>query len=114
MIPTLALFGAACASGGGSGSTSGSRYVITGEQIAEAAVSDALEAVERLRPDWLRSRGAGGSIQAYRDGFRLGSVEALRSIGAEQIRSIRFINARDATTRWGTDHGAGAIEVVTR
>jgi hypothetical protein len=41
-------------------------------------------------------------------------VEILRSIRAGDVEEARFLNARDATTRYGTDMTAGAIEVVTR
>jgi hypothetical protein len=41
-------------------------------------------------------------------------VEALRDISVEQIRELRFIDAKDATTRYGTGHTSGVIEVYTK
>jgi hypothetical protein len=47
-------------------------------------------------------------------GVRMGGLEELHSIRAADVESIRFINARDATTRWGTGHMGGVIEVLLR
>jgi hypothetical protein len=30
------------------------------------------------------------------------------------VREIRYINARDATTRWGTGVSSGVIQVVSK
>jgi hypothetical protein len=45
---------------------------------------------------------------------RRGGPEALRQIRIQELEEIRFISATDATTRWGTDHAGGAIEVKLR
>lgn len=129
----------ACASGGSSsgGSSSGdagtsttrtvgapdgrrSGDVLTQDEIERASVSTAYDAVQRLRPVWLRTRGR-GSVQSsaqyavvYLDGAQIGGPEALRRIGASDVRSIRFLRAGDATTRYGTGHEGGAILVETK
>jgi hypothetical protein len=53
-------------------------------------------------------------IVFYLDGVRLNDRTGLMSIPADRIKEIRFINSRDATTRWGTGHGSGAILVTTK
>lgn len=117
--PLVALAAAAvlalgCASaGGGTGSTRGSRDVLTQEQLADASVSTAFEAVQRLRSSWLRPRGA-GTLWVYVDGVRAGNVDHLRTMSTSGIIEIRYVSATDATMRWGTGHTAGAIEVITR
>lgn len=107
---------AACAAGtaGGSGSTA-SRDIITRSQLAEIPESTAYDAIRRLRPRWLRRRGTRNELAVvYQDNFRLGELDQLRSIMIEQVAEIRFISASDATTRWGTGHSGGAIQVITQ
>jgi len=110
----------ACASSGSSSSRSGSGP-ITAEHIAELPSADAYNVIERLRPGWLRTRGR-SSIQhptahhpvVYLDSVRYGGIESLRQISSDAIRDIRFINASDATTRYGTGHAGGVILVRSR
>lgn len=78
----------------------------------------AYEAVVQLRPAFLRARGA-RSIRdpspnariVYVNDMRHGGIDVLRSIRVEEIDEIRFISAADATTRWGTGHAGGVIQV---
>jgi hypothetical protein len=73
-----------------------------------------------LRPDWLRGRGVtsvSGAIPEvliYLDGQRIGGRSTLAQFPVIGIKELRFVSATDATQRWGTGHGAGVIEVVTR
>lgn len=129
------LGAAACASGsGGSGGAAparaagGGATLITQEEIARTSYTNALEIVEGLRPSMLRSRGmtmgpiaAGTSSQAasvsvivFLDEVRLGETDRLSSIAASSVREIRYINARDATTRWGTGVSSGVIQVISK
>jgi len=113
---------AACASGGTNDSAPrrGSSNQITGQELQDAVGQDLLTVVQRLRPQWLVVRGgvtAQGrtSIAVILDGVRQqGGVEILRTMKASDIQEMRFMNARDATTRYGTGMGAGAIEVITK
>lgn len=137
-IPILLVaFAAACASGTGSGPATsgatagprGSANLITQEEIAGGSYQTALDIVQNLRPSMLRGRGvttgvtgadASGyegpvaGVVVYLEEVRLGSVESLRSIPAAGVKEIRFVSARDATTRWGTGHPSGAIQVITK
>jgi hypothetical protein len=110
----------ACASSSGT-RPSRSSDLITAEEIEGASVSNAYEAVARLRPGFLRGRGQ-SSIQTpgsdlpivYVNGLRTGTIDHLRNIPAQDVQQIRFISATDATTRYGTGHTGGIIEVTTR
>lgn len=110
----------ACATSGGSRAATGGRDVITREEILAANVSTAEEVVRRLRPEFLRSRGQSSADPnanrpvVYVDGVRAGGPEALRNIAANDVREIRYISAADATTRYGTGHVGGVIEVRIR
>lgn len=94
--------------------------MITTEEIAELPITTATEVVERLRPNWLRQRGPTSMRSGvpslpivYIDEVRTGGLEALYRVSSQIIREIRFINGRDATTKWGLDHGGGVIMVLT-
>jgi hypothetical protein len=41
-------------------------------------------------------------------------LTGLSTIPANRVREIRYINAADATTRWGTGHASGVILVTTK
>ncbi|MGD2153472.1 MAG: hypothetical protein PVG79_09400 [Gemmatimonadales bacterium] len=115
-----ALSGCSATSGGGGGERP-SRDVITAEEIAEAGALNAYEAVERLRRRWLAPHGASlleePSQQfpvVFVDNLEYGELDSLRSIRVTGIREIRFIDGRDAVSRYGMEYGAGIIMVVTR
>lgn len=108
----------------------GSANLITEQEIAAGSYSTALDVIENLRPAMLRPRAssltstavagtsqnmaASVNVICYVDEVRLGETSNLRSIPAQQIREVRYINARDATTRWGTGHGSGVVQVITK
>ena len=109
----------ACASGGG-GSAGGSPDRLTSEQLGEYASLDLYTLVQRLRPRWLQVRGTvtaqgRASIAVVLDGVRQqGSIEILRGLRAADVEELRHLNARDATTMYGTDMAAGAIQIITK
>jgi hypothetical protein len=122
LIATLLLVTAgACASAseGGSYST-GSRTLITYEEIEGSDQLNAYELIRALRPNWLRIRGPNSMrrtnpIGVYLDGSRYGAgPRALMAISRANIRQIRYYNARAATTRFGTDNSNGAVDIRTR
>jgi hypothetical protein len=112
----------ACATAGtGDGSTSGSRDVLTRQEIDSLSVETAHEAVRRARSHWFRTRGSRSMrtadaipVVVYVDGQRRGGIDVLHNIRASLVERIVYHNTNDATTRWGTNHGSGAIEVITR
>jgi hypothetical protein len=122
LLIVLIAFAAACAGTTSGGGQSGGRSdLITAEEIAGSGARNAYEAVEQLRPQWLRSRGAVSTQdavpqlpQAYLDNFQLADLERLRTIGAPEIREIRFIDGRSAVNRYGADHGGGVIQVIAK
>lgn len=103
----------------------GSSNLINSAEIEAAApdIQNAYQLVERLRPMMLRPRNlTGGSVGAgtvfgvvaYVEEVRLGDVEALGTVMRATVREIRYIGATDATTRWGTGHSNGVIQVVLK
>lgn len=110
---------AACASRGGTAPPGGD--VITAAEIERISAATAYDAIQRLRPEFLRSRGrsaAGvGNSQTplvYIDAIRAGGLDTLRGIAAQDVEEIRWLSAADATTRYGPGHAGGVIEITTR
>ena len=115
------------ATSGGSVSTAvaparGNSNLILENEIAASGSSNALEAIQRLRPAMLRGRGSSqigegsGSdqIMVYVDGVPAGGLSAASGITALTVKEIRYINASDATTRFGTGHAMGASLITTK
>ena len=101
--------------------------VIVVEEIdaIRTEVSTARDLIQRLRPSFLRTRGASSfgnaangantpTPQVVVDGAPRGDVSALTQIPAMTVREIRYLNAADATIQYGTGYDAGAILVFTR
>ena len=120
--PALAIFTAAllsgCAGAYSSNRAGESRNVITREQILESNVLNAFDAVRRLRPNWLRTRvsamGTPPPVRVYVDGVSVGNADYLSNVRIDIIQRLVYYSPADATTKWGTGHAGGAIEVVTR
>ncbi len=99
--------------------TRSTRDPITAEELAShQGLSNALEAVQRLRPRWLRARAPASfsgeaPVIVFVDNLRAGGVDFLRNIPVDRVTEIRFVQAAEATTRWGTGLAAGVIEVIT-
>jgi len=113
---------ASCTFGGPSTSGMGRMSdVIDQDEIAESTTTNAYELVERIRPNWLRGRGTPdlrGTGEAlpvvYIEDARQGGVTVLRSIATTSLVQLRFIDAPTATTRYGSGHSGGVIQVTLR
>lgn len=115
----VCLLGMMACSGGARGPMRSSN-LITREELEVVQVSSAYDAVQRLRPQWmshpLAPTGQPGSnpILVYVDRHQVGTVDELRHMTVDQIDVMEFVSAADATTRYGTGHASGIIEVTTR
>lgn len=118
VVFVAALLATACAGSGSASSRSTSR-VLTAEDLADVAELNCYQAVQRLRPGWLRTRGrvsftAQQGIRLYVDGMARGYVDEMVSIRANAVEEIRYLSAPEATSRFGTDHVDGAILVTLK
>ena len=128
LVAALVLFAGACASGGAtSGNTapSSSRYVITESELPTSGTETAYDAIQRLRPDFLRARpaqsynlqpngGATGAAPAPAlivNGQRAGDISDLRQIAATSLHMVRYYNIEQAKRKFGMQYDGGAIEV---
>ncbi len=97
------------------------RNLIGAEELATLSSGTVYQAVQQLRPAWLRSRGPSSSRSAnmnypavFLDGVPIGDIETLKTHRTDGVVELRFIPARDATTRFGTGYTAGIIAIYTR
>lgn len=96
------------------------RDVITAAEIVASHVTDAYQAVAQLRPEFLRHRGTTAvpaftapRVTVYLDDVEYGPAESLRTVPLGRVRTIRYLSPNEADLRWGGQHPAGAIHVVT-
>jgi hypothetical protein len=94
---------------------------ITREEVEASTQTDAYRLVYKARPGWLRARSPGGigvngvaAIRAYVDGMPVGAADYLKQVPISVVESVIFLNGMEATQRFGTNHGNGAILVTTR
>lgn len=96
-------------------------HLITLEELANVDAANLFDAVNRLRPQFLRSRGV-TSLQdpspqtavVYLDGQRVGRIEFLERMSPLGVFSVRYMPPVDASSRYGLNHEGGAILVSTR
>ena len=116
----------ACAAGGPGAASGSDRELLTLEDLEPYLAQNAYTVVRRLRGHWFNTRSTStmmdpnigannqAEIKVYIDGvLRTEGVEALKEISVNEVREMRHLDARDATMQYGTDHGAGAILVLT-
>ena len=116
-LPTLvlALLLAACASGSGGSSGGGGSNMLNAQDLEQVQNLSAYDAIQRLRPQWLQVRANNPPPRVIMNGSPMGGgPEMLRSVQVSDLTSIRYRNGRDATTRYGTGYGGGAIELNAR
>ena len=135
LVSALLALGAASGCGGAAASTPGtastpstrasapaparsSRSVLTADEILKTGATNAFQAIQKARPSWLNTRptndARGGALYeglaVYVDGVRY--EERLDQLPATSIKEIRFLDGREATTRFGTNHGGGALLIL--
>ena len=95
--------------------------VLTADEIAMSHESTAYDAVARLRPLFLKTRGRStinGTPNDYAtvfvDGQRYGDLNTLHSLVAAQVLEIRYLGSGDAVGKYGMQYGSGVIDVRTR
>lgn len=108
----------ACAAGNSSG-TRMNPNLITRAEIDDAGPSTVYDLIQKLRPVWLRERGAVSftdetDLAVYLDRSRMGGRDELRTIYTQNVETLEFLDARRATNRFGSGHVNGAILIRTR
>ncbi len=121
LVASMACAGSAANDPGSTVGQGRNADIITAAELADPAIAsgDALEAVQRLRPRFLMTRGAisaknttAGSTHVSVDGGPLLAVDALTRFRPSQIAEIRYLSASDAAQRFGTSAGSGGVILV--
>ena len=117
-VAILAI-GTACGGNRAPGTPAPPRDVLDAQQLEAAPYANVFDAVQALRPQWLRARGRTSInqqeyVKVYLDDSLMGGPDQLRTITLKSISTVRYLNGVEATQRWGLDHGQGAIAVSTR
>ena len=99
----------------------GDPNVLTHEQLTATNSTSVFDALEKLRPEWLTSRGPTSVTDAtpavpsvFMNGQMLGKVEVLRDIRVLDVGEARFWSAAQASARFGMGHPRGVIELKNR
>jgi hypothetical protein len=132
VLKTFQLFALAlvlaCASGTGGRVSSSEpnrpfdRNLITEEELAAVPSGNLYEAIEKIRPAMLRSRGAvsfsgqatNEYAEVYVDGRKYGDITSLRSIVTSQVGGVRYYGSSDAAAKFGMINGSGVISVAIK
>lgn len=123
-VALLAGCAPATAEGGASGgattgaTASGARIranVLTREEIEGSGTTNLFDAIQRLRPQWLRNAsqtsysGGGTDLVVYQNTTLLGGLESLRQIAPGYAQTVRYL---DASTAMNTLPGLGSRRVA--
>jgi hypothetical protein len=95
------------------------RDVLTREQLAATNSDNLYDAIDKLRPDWLTSRGPVSATDptptqpsVFMNGQMLGRLDALRELRLLDVTQVRYWSAGQASARFGMGHPRGVIEVT--
>ena len=115
---------AACSTRSSSGGGAADRNVVTGDELAATNARMVYQALERLRPNWLTSRGPSGMgnvteqtqavANVYMNGSQLGNIEYLKQVYVIDVAELRFWGAGEAGARFGMGNPRGVIEIIPR
>ncbi len=116
---TVATLLVACASSGSS-RAGGSENVLTYDELLATSETDLFNAIQSLRPRWLRPRGLTSLanvtvVTVFFDGTLYGDASLLRGMQLTDIASVTYLGLSDAMFRYGTMAGSGgSLEIETR
>ena len=95
--------------------------MLSAEQLAGTNSSNLFDAIFKLRPDWLNSRGPTSVTDptptlasVFMGGSNLGRIDYLRQVGILDVSEVRFWDAARASARFGQGHPRGVIELIRK
>lgn len=121
LIAVAATLG--CASASATPGPHRAANLLTAEEIAGSYTTTAFEAVEKLRPAFLHSRGTdlahsdSGLADVFIGLVRYGDANSLRNIPAMEVLQIHFYSGAEALTKFGMHDPTatnGVIEVTLK
>ena len=113
--------GGCASSGAGTRPRSGAGTTLSREQLAGANSDNLYDAITKLRPEWLTSRGptsvtdaTPNSPDVYMNGSMLGKADYLRQVRLLDVTEVKYWDAGAASARFGMGHPRGVIEITRR
>lgn len=110
---------AACAGAPKGASAGGSGALLTQGQLTATNSSNLYDAITKLKPEWLSSRGpmsatdmTPSSVDVFMNGNLMGKAEYLRQVQLLDVSEVRYWDAGRASARFGMGHPRGVIELV--
>jgi len=105
----------------GSGAARGANNVLTVAQLSATNAENVFEAINRLRPSWLTSRGPTSvtnttptEVSVFMAGTFLGHAEVLQQIRVLDVTEVKYWDAGSASARFGMGHPRGVIELTRK
>lgn len=99
----------------------GSNNVLTVAQLSATNAESLYEAINRLRPSWLTSRGPTSvtnttptEVSVFMAGTLLGHAEILQQIRVLDVTEVKYWDAGAASARFGMGHPRGVIELTRK
>jgi hypothetical protein len=94
---------------------------LTQSELAAANSENLYEAIVKLHPEWLSSRGATSmtdssptGVDIYMNGSFLGKADFLRDVRLLDVTSVRYWDVGQASARFGMGHPRGVIEITRK
>ena len=94
-----------------------SREFLGESEIQGAHVTTAYDAIDRLRPGfirWQRSANANQRRLVYVDGTLMGGIEWLQSIPSTDIHEVRLVTPLTGSGMYPLNNSGGAILITTK
>jgi len=92
---------------------------LTQTELAKANADNLYDAILKLRSEWLSSRGATSvtdatptGVDVYMNGTFLGKADYLRQLRVQDVASVTYWNAGQASARFGMGHPRGVLELA--
>ena len=110
-----------CTSAGATRPRSGSGAILSQEQLERANSDNLYDAIMKLRPEWLTSRGPTSvtdatptAVDIYMNGSMLGKADYLRQVRLLDVTEVKYWDAGSASARFGMGHPRGVIEITRK
>ena len=95
--------------------------ILTQGQLSATNSETLYDAINKLHPDWLTSRGPSSvtdatptAVDVFMNGTMLGRADYLRDMRVVDVSEVRYWNAGQAAARFGMGHPRGVIEIIRK
>jgi hypothetical protein len=99
----------------------GNGTVLTQAQLSATNSDNLYDAIAKLHPDWLSSRGPSSvtdptptMASVFMNGTMLGKTDYLRDMRVLDVTEVRYWDAGKAAARFGMGHPRGVIEITRK